>query len=400
MRISKRDRNLLILLGIVALLAAYYFILMVPTETKIDNLETELLAKESDKQLLEMKMASEKNLDSNLETIENELAAQTDAFYEQISQEEMLAVVESFAEGMPINFTDIAITSNMSQNPNAEKYVATVGYQGDYETLLSYIRNVRNHSKKIRISDLSISNDFDAGIKGKMALEFNAIPVAAQYSAPSEKLVKAEFNTRDILMSPFTPYENFEVVSTEPEMTEPEVIFPEYEFDEEDPIDYENYRPKTQLYGFEEGNFFFVANNEDISGFLTRSKTKVAGGYSAEISVDFKTGRDYSEANLVFETVPVMISKQADYLGLWVYAYEASNHNIGAVIIDAKGKEYKVELTNGVDWTQWQEVEVEMPVEITYPCMVQRIYVEGIGYDQKLTGKYLFDQLQVSYPVQ
>lgn len=83
-----------------------------------------------------------------------------------------------------------------------------------------------------------------------------------------------------------------------------------------------------------------------------------------------------------------------------MYAYEASNHNIGAVIIDAKGKEYKVELTKGVDWTQWQEVEVEMPVEITYPCMVQRIYVEGIGYDQKLTGKYLFDQLQVSYPVQ
>ena len=170
MRISKRDRNLLILLGVVALLAAYYFLLLVPTEAKIENLEAELLAKESDKQLLEMKMASEKNLDNNLALIENELAVQTDAFYEQISQEEMLAVVESFAEGMPINFTDVAITSNMSQNPNAEKYVATVGYQGDYDTLLSYIRNVRNHSKKIRISDLSISNDFEAGIKGKMEI--------------------------------------------------------------------------------------------------------------------------------------------------------------------------------------------------------------------------------------
>lgn len=400
MRISKKDRNLLILLGIVVLLAAYYFLLMVPAEKKIELLESDLAISESEKQLYEMKMSSEKNLDENITKLETEIASTVNPFYEKITQEEMLATIESFAQGSAFNITNVTFSPDVNDHPELERYVASIGYEADYETVLDYLRQARSHSKKIKINDVLVTNEFEEGLSGNVVLEFNVIPLAALYSQPADKLVTSRINTRDILMSPFTPYENFEVIATEPEITEPEVIFPEYDFDEEDPIDYENYRPKTQLYGFEEGNFFFVANNDDISGFLTRSKTKVAGGYSAEITVDFKTGRDYSEANLVFETVPVMISKQADYLGLWVYAYEASNHNIGAVIIDAKGKEYKVELTKGVDWTQWQEVEVEMPVEITYPCMVQRIYVEGIGYDQKLTGKYLFDQLQVSYPVQ
>ena len=398
MRISKSDKILLIILGIVVVLAAYYFLLLVPQEEKIENLQADLKLKEAMKDTVRLKIASEKRLDKSIEDINTSILSVSGKYYTQMTQEEMLAKVSRLNEGLPLNFSEITFTDNMSDQANYEKYLAQISFVGDYDSIMSYVRNLRQNDQKIILRELVLNNSFEEGLQGNLVVEFNTVPVLDTYSATYEQLVAAVANSRDTLMSPFTPYEGFTTPEETTEMVNLEPI-PEFVTEEED-VDYENYRPKTQIYGFEEGNNFFVANSEDIKGTLTRSKTKIAGGYSADLTFDFASGRDFSEANIVFEGSPILLTKQADYIGLWVYAYEASNHKMGVVIIDSKGKEFKVELASMIDFTQWQELEVLMPVEISYPCMIQRIYVEGIGYDQKLTGKYLFDQLEVSYPVQ
>ena len=398
MRISKSDKILLMILGIVVVLAAYYFLLLVPQEEKIEALKADLVIKEAMKDTVKLKIASEKRLDQSIEDLNASILSVSGMYYTQMTQEEMLAKVSRLNEGLPLNFSEITFTDNMSDQANYEKYLAQISFMGDYDSIMSYVRNLRQNDQKIILRELVLNNSFEEGLQGNLVVEFNAIPGLANYTNTYEQLVAAVANSRDALLSPFTPFEGFAAPEETTEIVDLEPI-PEFVTDEEE-IDYENYRPKTQIYGFEEGNSFFVANNEDIKGTLTRSKTKIAGGYSADLTFDFASGRDFSEANIVFEGNPILLTKQADYIGLWVYAYEASNHKMGVVIIDSKGKEFKVELASAIDFTQWQELEVQMPVEISYPCMIQRIYVEGIGYDQKLTGKYLFDQLEVSYPVQ
>lgn len=412
MKISRKDKILLAFLLVVMLLAAFYFFVMVPQEKKIKELETTLVEKEAIQTTIQMKIASEKNLDRNIEDLEAVISETAGRYYSEISQEDMLATITQYTEGLSISFDTMNFSDNLSQIPDSIKYTANVEYSGDYDSLLAYIRNVRNNTRKILIREVVVTNNIKgtggAGgevvdeseiypLQGHLLLEFNAIPSTAAYASPANKLVTAQVNSRDLLSGPFVPFIGFELTTeVATEMTD---TFPEFPYEETTEVDYENYRPKTQIYGFEDGSNFFVANNSDISGMLSRSKTKVAGGYSAELTIDFAAGRDYSEANIVFDSTPIMINKQADFIGLWVYAYEASNHGVGIVVIDSKGKEFKVPLAKSIDWTQWKELEAAMPVEITYPCMIQRVYVEGIGYEQKLTGKYLFDQLQVSYPV-
>jgi len=403
MKISRKDRNLLILLGFVVVLALYYFVFMMPQEKKITALEEELALKKNEKDVTLMKLSSEVGLTKNIETLEEEISTSANHYFPDITQEEMLAILTSYSEGLPLSFNEMAFVDNISNNPNTKKLQATVSYQTDYYTLLAYIRSLREHDRKIVLKEVSMSNSFDAGLTGKLTYEFNAIPSVAMFTEQFDQLVGSQLNTRDVMTGPFTPYETFVVeVPTEP-ITETFVpTYPEYPTEDMDgDIDYEDYRPKTQIYGFEEGDYFFVGNpSADITGMTTRSKTKVSGGFSAEVNFDFASARDYSEANLVFDANPVMLMRPAEFISLWVYAYEASNHGIGVVIIDSKGKEYKVELADSISWTQWEEVEAAMPVEISYPCMIQRIYVEGIGFDQKIVGKYLFDQLAVSYPVE
>ncbi len=392
MRISKRDRLLLIVLAFVAVFAIYYFFLMHPKEKSISDLEVAYEQWLSMKSDVDAKLMTDKILDYNLEDLQEQVKNVSFSFYDDISQEEIVALLSKYAEGTNINLSEMQITPNLSTVANALKYQTTVTFEGTYDDLLGYIRTVRNNEKNIILNDIVITNNFVDVLNGRITFEFNAVPNAKEFIASSEKLISSRVNTRDVLAGPFLPYDSFNVS----EATEEVPIYT----DETEPVDYEDYVPKTQIYSFEEGDFFFVANNEDIIGDTNRNKTKIAGGYSAELNFDFIASRPFSEANLVFDINKVMLTKQADTIGMWIYAYEASNHKIGIVIIDSKGKEYRVELTNNVDWTQWNEVEASMPVEITYPCMIQRIYVEGIGYDQKITGKYLFDQLEVAYPVE
>ncbi|OJV66867.1 MAG: hypothetical protein BGO41_05485 [Clostridiales bacterium 38-18] len=398
MRISKRDRLLLIVLAFVAAFALYYFLLMHPKEESISNLETSFSQWESMKSDVDAKLTSEKILDKNIEDLKDQIRSASLPLYEEITQEEIVALLSRFAEGSFLNISEMQSSPNLSTSEGIMRYQTTLSFKGNYDDLLGYIRTIRNNDKHIILNSVIITNNLQDELTGKMVLEFNAITNAKEYISESEKLVSKELNTRDVLMGPFLPYESF-VINEAPGTTD--TVNPEYPQypDTTDELNYEDYNPKTQIYSFEEGDFFFVANSEDIQGGLTRSKTKISDGYSAEMSFDFMASRPYSEANLVFDQNKVMLTKQVDTIGLWVYAYEASNHKLGVVILDSKGKEFRVELANAVDWTQWNELEVQMPVEITYPCMIQRIYVEGIGYDQKLTGKYLMDQLEVSYPV-
>lgn len=392
MTLSKKDKFLLLLLLIVAVLGGYFYFLILPTEANILTLKDELALKELRKFELEVKLASEKKLDASIETLSDAIVQESQLYYTKMTQEELIMVIHQLTGDLPLDIKALNTTDSSDDSMNRLKYTAEVTFETDYMTLLDHFRNIQNNVKKLYIRNVSMQSLPDGLVAGRYQLEFNAFPELADYTKPTKDFVGYKLNLRDSLEGPFNPYEGYVITVPEPE-------YPEYPEDKT-PIDYETYRPKTQIYGFEDGSSFFVANLPEIKGDLSRSQTKVAGGYSADLSFDFIKGRPYSEANLVFDGNGVILSRQAEYLGLWMYAFEASTHKVGVVIVDSAGKAYKIELAPQVNWTQWKELEVKLPLEITYPCSIQRIYVEGVGYDQKLTGRYLFDQLQVSYPVQ
>ncbi len=394
MTLSKKDKFLLVLLLIVALLGGYYYFIILPTEAKILTLKDDIALKELKKTEIEIKLASESKTDLAITNLGEAIVSESETYYTKMTQEELIMIVNQLTEGLPLEIKSLNILDSSEHHENRIRYTADVAFESDYMTLLDHLRNIQNNVKKLHVRDVSLQSLADGSVAGRYQLEFNAFPELADFTKPTKDFVGYKLNLRDSLEGPFNPYEGYVIT-----VPEPDIIFPEYPEDKT-PIDYETYRPKTQIYGFEDGSSFFVANLPEIKGDLSRSQTKVAGGYSADLSFDFIKGRPYSEANIVFDGNGVILSRQAEYLGLWMYAFEASTHKVGVVIVDSAGKAYKIELAPQVNWTQWKELEVKLPLDITYPCAIQRIYVEGVGYDQKLTGRYLFDQLQVSYPVQ
>ena len=389
MRLTKNEKFLLIVLLILALSSAYYFYIFLPNEEKMENLQVEIKNQDMVKHGMLMKIQSQSVTEKRIEDLEDNIEIIAQKYYGKLAQEDAFILTKEFSKNLDLSLERLSFNTYPSDFGTTHRVEMT--YEGGYDDMLTYFENIQANDKKIAIKNVNMNQEEDDRISGQCSIEFNTFEVVNNYVPYQGDLLSNAYSNKDYSLGPFVAYEGFEYVEESPDV---DIIVPE-----PDPIDYETYRPKTLVYNFEDGSSYFVGNEPEIKGTIARNRTKIFGGYSEEINFDFVNARSHSEAKLIFDHNPIFINKQAESILLWVYAYEASNHNIGLGIIDAAGKEYKVSLTQGVDFTQWEEVEAELPVSMSYPIMVNRIYVEGVGYDQKLTGRYLFDALQVAYPI-
>ncbi|MBF4693844.1 hypothetical protein [Fusibacter ferrireducens] len=388
MKLNRREKKLLTILGIIILLFSYYYFSFRILEDNLRSARENELELEEKKQILIAKMSTNKRLDEDILNLNAEIMAESERYYNKIDQEEAMMILVNYAKRASLDLLSFKFIPENDGENFRQKIVANISFNANYNAIKTFMKGIENHPKFIKINTASFSGSEDGTIKGDLNLEFNEISQITPFVSYENSEVTLQDNYKAADVDPFLPFEGFIVSSQEPdETTQDEEVDPDY-------------KPKTLLYGFEEGNTFFVGNEEKIFGAVGRSETRKENTYSAYLEFDFINARMFNEANVVFDAAPVMLQKQAENISMWVYAYEPSDHNIGLEILDSAGRDYRLQLSKGVEWTQWQEIEAALPKEITYPCVIQRIYVEGIGYEHKLKGRYLFDQLQVTYPIQ
>lgn len=391
MKINNREKGMLILLLFVLVAFGYYWFIIKPLESDLQVQLIDLENKKLAKMDVDMRLDTEPRLTQEIADNTEALKQLSIPYYSDISNEEMLMSITKLSQESMVTLTEVDYIADSAPEDDLNQKGSDVKFTGSYETLIGYLQTIEGYDKKIGVSKLTVQRSLEGEIEGRISLVFSSIPKLKSYDQYSMAYLALKENTRDVLLNPFAPFDGFVWTSDETP-----VVYPT----DEPEIDYENYRPKTQIESFEDGSSFFVGSSDEMTGSINRNQLKISDGYSAELNFDFITAREFNEANLVFDTNPVMIPKQAEYLGVWMYAYEAGNHAVGAVLIDSSGREFRVYFENSVNWVGWKEIEVSLPIDISYPCKVQRLFVEGKGYEQKLHGKYLFDQLEVSYPVE
>lgn len=391
MKISQRDRNLLIILLAIVIAAAYYFLAYQPAQERITEAENQMVSLEIEKQMMDMRIRTGQGLADQIEKMHAEVEDVAKIYYTELSEEEVLMEIHYLASDLDMDIRQISFNPVFTDDKIT--YHATLQLESTYSSLVGFLHNVRRHERSVLARNINLRGLEEDRITGNLVLEFNAMPVAEDYTTEYRKWVHSRANTRDLAQGPFIPFEGYQ---QEPE----EVEIPIIGFvPDEDKIDEGPRQPRVLVNNFDAGNYFFVGNLPEIDGWIERSPTRLSGRYSADMTFDFGHPRMHSEANLVFEHQPILLNRQVEFIGLSVYAFEASNHNIGMIIVDQSGREHDIRLTSGVDWTQWKDLEVTMPSEIAYPCEIVRIYVEGVGFEQKGSGRYLFDQIKVAYPV-
>jgi hypothetical protein len=126
---------------------------------------------------------------------------------------------------------------------------------------------------------------------------------------------------------------------------------------------------------------------------------------SLELTYDFTKGTGIKAAYALFNQPDggVKIDGSPEYLKLKVYGDNSLNW-LRALVTDAKGKTYYLDLANPINWTGWKTVSLDFSdVKPAYPITLKGIYVANPeqGQDERAPkGKILLDDIAFVYPGQ
>ncbi len=475
----RQDRKTLIqylILAVLILGTAYYFLFYSSFQGRKAELELQLSEKQAEWSSIVSRLAKENAIDEAILSNSEKIEKLSKKMFVNIEQEEALKLTNMLNKKGKLVFDTVTITEEFDSDLGTKILNETITFTADYDDVIDYLKYISSYNKNIAIvsANLDVSNiegtlsiiteadidsaemmevedgelseaidikdeeiesveeiteepsveetvvvdddsesaeenaetseefemfDAEGGLLSisdsttrldvQLELKYRALPTLEELGVERVKLLNDIVNNRDADKGPFHMY--------------PEYIIAKAAKEKEKETSHKNddgkeYKPREAVLGFEGGQFFFVGSTPEMTGTALRSVIRIGGSYSADLNFDFLSPRDYNCANLVFEE-DIFLQKQPESLVMQVYAFEVSDHKIGVVLVDSVGREYKVAFTDIVDWTEWKELKASLPDGISYPAKIQRIYVEGVGYDQKTRGRYLFDTMEVEYPL-
>ncbi|MFC0212918.1 stalk domain-containing protein [Paenibacillus chartarius] len=125
-----------------------------------------------------------------------------------------------------------------------------------------------------------------------------------------------------------------------------------------------------------------------------------------EIAYDFSKGTGTKAAYALFNQTEggAKIDGTPEYMKLKVYGDNSLNW-LRALITDANGKEYRLDLANPINWSGWKTVSLDLSEAsgLKYPITLKSIYVANPEQNQDeraSTGKIALDDIAFVYPGQ
>ncbi len=263
MKLSIREKIMLIVLGLMLIIGGYYKFILSPQLTKLDNMKQEVIDKKAEVERVKLEISEKSPVHKNFKIINAKIKSMTKPLFPSINQEKIIVILDdmlekSNLEGNSISFSEIDVNEidvkkeeekdkdylikNLSEeykgnkkvkkdeesNENqentdenkkeTEKMTATISYKGKYKDLIIFLEQIETYDKKILVSNISISkakeNNTDEygivteenSITGSIALDFYSVP---KIHKQDEEYLKWDFDNGYGKDDPFVPFSGY-----------------------------------------------------------------------------------------------------------------------------------------------------------------------------------------------
>lgn len=479
MKISKKEKIMLLVLFVILVSAAYFVFFFQKHKEELANLEENLEAKQLEYDLINARLIASTDLADKIKKNTEKIVKISSKNYGDLKQENQTILIKNLARetGLVINsigyssetttLADLdsevkaklaqqlsddlsmgmSVESKNSENTGGEESTdntetseepvtseptdvsteegkdylsdsivdvlrAEIDFTGSYQDLDKYLKNIYDYKKEIIVSSFSFRSDNPETKQGRLSLAFYGIRDLKHFVS-SENLFKKKSSRGSGGIS-FLPYDTY-VFNTQDATSEgdgfhvkdpyedlskyePNVIIRDggEEAGGTDEVDRDNKRNASDvtLDSFESYDFFFVGT-KGVNGDINASTVSYLDSKSAKMSFDFKNPETKNRAYLVFDKNKKMIYSESSEIGLSVYLEkELGDNKIGVVLVDSSGSEYELYFEVKGEKSKWQHISAPCKNEFVYPLMVQRIFVEGEGQNQLMSGTLYFDDLR------
>lgn len=135
---------------------------------------------------------------------------------------------------------------------------------------------------------------------------------------------------------------------------------------------------------------------DSIKASIAISSEAKEGSNSISLNYDFSDASGTRAAYLNFEN-GLAIGGIPSKLSLWVKGDNSGSWLRGSVV-DKNGKSHFINFKKEIDFEDWQLVEANLPSNIAYPIILERIYPVETEDAKKQKGSLLLDHLTAYYP--
>jgi len=224
MKISKRERNLLIILLCIGLGYVYYTFLYVPQREDIEALKTERNLKRQEYTRMEDILRTEGNIDLELRGARDNIRVMARDYFGDIDQEEAIVVLSDLARESRLIFNRMSFsepqfdnivvveesgeetTEREEEQENIRRLSSSVEFEGNYNSLMDLLRGMKGFPKNILSTNMNISSDEDGNLRGNIAMDFYSVLSVDKYTEPSENVLSYRYIGRSSQMNPFNSY--------------------------------------------------------------------------------------------------------------------------------------------------------------------------------------------------
>lgn len=139
----------------------------------------------------------------------------------------------------------------------------------------------------------------------------------------------------------------------------------------------------------------FLGYPASVTGAFDLDRTDPKSGKaSGKLTYDFSTTDQTRAAYLKLDH---LLYANPARLGLWVKGDQGGGHWLRARLKDSDGKTHVLDFARYVDWTGWQFVEADLPLGVTFPAVLERLYLVETDPGNQTSGALWVDDFTAFY---
>ncbi|KAB3527585.1 LysM peptidoglycan-binding domain-containing protein [Alkaliphilus serpentinus] len=379
MKISKRERNLLIILLTLVFLWGYNELVLGNQNRAIESLKAQKLEKDMDYDTINRYIALEKELDASLKELENDADEVKKNYFGAIIQEDIITIIYDFLNASNLTSNSLTFLPMKNEDYNHTKLYSmsvTLAYQGSYSSLLDFMELINGYEKKIIVDSLGIAASEEGLLNGNLLLTFHGFE-------ESQQLNTQWMVTEGSYHNPFVHNGDFNDEASS-NINFEDII-----------IEFETSR--VLLEDYMELNYSLNSSHSNIKANGSLNSNSKVKDYSLKLEYNFPKRDETSHVFISLGGSPLVIKDPPMAINLWVYSYNPADLILRGRLKTTDSQVYTLDFTNNINWVGWNQVSALIPQDKTlYPIELDGIMIESTSGNEE-GGVLLLDGLEAIY---
>lgn len=382
--LTKNEKVLLSLLGIVILSWLVYRFIITPQTEKMKSLSEQKIEYQTKIDEMNDVLRRESNINKEWDMLHKEKEEIVSRYFPKLDQAQIIYLLNELVENEQLSVKDLNFNRPGYEDIGGFQVKSmdiSLPYNGTYAGIMDIINSLKHSPRKMLVEGLSMDRDSTDGLNGNMSLRVYSLDGIAESDADVIYIDTAKDENKN---TPFTPYKDFK----DGQVSSVENI--------EEVVEIKPYVEETLL-DFENQNSYFLPSQELVKGSVTQSTKAKSKKYSLRFEYDILAIEEENRAYIDITKNNITLKYPPNTIGMWVYSYNYSPATVGIAFRGQMGEDVFVPLTEGIGWTGWKYIEANPPEDLRlYPLNLERLYVE-IPKDRDNYGVLLMDKLEAVY---